>query len=72
MYFLAAGRGRAEAAVTEIGDGIYEASMQFARPGAYYLYVGVPSLNLEYGKLPVFTIQANPPPTAQRAAGKAS
>jgi len=65
MYFLAPGRGRSEVAVKEIGDGVYEAQVQLAQPGAYYVYVGVPSLDLGYGKLPFFTLMATPPATAR-------
>lgn len=70
MYFLAPGRGRTEVAVKEIGDGFYEADMQLAQPGAYYVYVGVPSMKLGYGKLPFFTLRAQPPATARRVVDK--
>lgn len=65
MYYLAPGRGRSEVPVKEIGRGVYEARVQLAQPGAYYVYVGVPSLNLEYGKLPFFSLMAAPPATAR-------
>jgi YVTN family beta-propeller protein len=67
MYFLAPGRGRSEVAVKEIGDGVYEAQVQLAQPGAYYVYVGVPSMSLGYGKLPFFTLMATPPATARNS-----
>ena len=71
MYFLAPGRGRTEVPVKEIGGGVYEAQVQLAQPGAYYVYVGVPSLNMGYGKLPFFTLMATPPVTARSpVAGK--
>lgn len=71
MYFLAPGRGRSEVAVKEIGGGVYEARVQLAQPGAYYVHVGVPSMDLGYGKLPYFTLMATPPAAARSAvAGK--
>lgn len=71
MYYLAPGRGRTEVPVKEIGDGVYEAQVQLAQAGAYYVYVGVPSMNLAYGKLPYFTLMAAPPATARApGAGK--
>lgn len=67
MYFLAPGRGRSEVPVKEIGGGVYEAEVQLAQPGAYYVYIGVPSLALGYGKLPFFTLLAAPPASARSA-----
>jgi hypothetical protein len=71
MYFLSPGRARTEVKVTEIGDGVYQADLQLSKPGAYYVYVGVPSMKLDYGKLPFFTLRADPPATAQRAVDNA-
>jgi YVTN family beta-propeller protein len=38
-YFLAPGSRRQEAAVREVGDGIYEAQIDVAEAGAYYVHV---------------------------------
>lgn len=65
LYYLAPGRGRTEVPVKEIGGGVYEAQVDLAQPGAYYVYVGVPSLQLGYGKLPFFTLMAAPPASAR-------
>lgn len=70
MYFLAPGRNRTEATAKEIGDGIYEAEVGISQPGAYYVYVGVPSMKLGFGKLPYFTLIATPPDSAQLAVEK--
>lgn len=70
MYYLAPGRGRTEVPVKEIGNGVYEAQVQLGQPGAYYVYVGVPSLDLAYGKLPYFTLVATPPAAAPGPAPK--
>jgi hypothetical protein len=67
MYFLAPGRGRTEVDVKEVGKGVYEAQVQLAQPGAYYVYVGVPSMDLGYGKLPHFSLMAAPPAAARSA-----
>ncbi|MEJ8837424.1 YncE family protein [Ramlibacter sp. AN1133] len=64
LYYLAPGRGRSEVPVKEIGGGVYEAQVDLAQPGAYYVYVGVPSMKLGYGKLPFFTLMAAPPASA--------
>lgn len=58
MYFLAPGRNRREVPAKEIGDGMYEAQLPLESAGAYYAYVGIPSLKMDYGKLPAFTLQA--------------
>ena len=58
MYYLAPGRMRTEVPAKEIGEGVYEAEMNIREPGAYYVYVGLPSLRLIYGQLPFFTLRA--------------
>ena len=70
MYFLAPGRGRTEVPVKDVGDGVYEADLQLPLPGAYYVYVGIPSMKLDYGKLPFFTLQAAPAALVQRVVDK--
>jgi YVTN family beta-propeller protein len=60
LHFLAPGRRRAEAAVEEIGDGVYEARLPLTDAGAWYVYIGVPSLKLGYGQLPFYSLQALP------------
>jgi YVTN family beta-propeller protein len=58
MYYLAPGRLRTEAPVKDVGEGAYEAELNIREPGAYYVYVGLPSLSLPYGQLPFFTLRA--------------
>ena len=58
MYFLAPGRLRREAAVKEVGDGVYEADLTIANAGAYYIHVGVPSMKLGFDRLPYFSLRA--------------
>lgn len=64
MYYLAPGRNRSEVPARDLGDGNYEAELAIREPGAYYAYVGAPSLKLGYGKLPYFSLRAvkEPPP----------
>lgn len=43
-YFLAPSSPRRVAAVTELGDGVYEAQVELSEPGAFFVYVESPSL----------------------------
>ncbi|HET7404245.1 MAG TPA: cytochrome D1 domain-containing protein [Usitatibacter sp.] len=60
MYFLGTGARRAQSVAKEVGDGVYEVEVMPAVAGAYYVYMGVPSMQLTFGKLPFFTLQATP------------
>ncbi len=64
MHFLAPGRYRSEAALKEVAGGEYEFALPARLPGAYYLYLAVPSLKLDYGALPFFTVMSRPAATA--------
>ena len=70
MYFLAPGSRRSQAPAKEIGNGVYEIQLRPSQPGAYYVYLGVPSMKLGFGKLPFFSLRAAPPNTAQRSFAK--
>ena len=48
MYFLAPGRYRAEVPAREVGEGVYEATLHPRVPGAYYVYVAVPSRKIGF------------------------
>jgi YVTN family beta-propeller protein len=58
MYFLAPGRNRTEVRAREMGDGVYQALLPVAWPGAYYVHVAVPSEKVGYTDLPYFTMVA--------------
>jgi len=61
MYILAPGRNRTEVRAREVGDGVYEALLPFALPGAYYIHVAVPSEKVGYKDLPYFTMMVTGP-----------
>jgi len=44
--FRAPGRDRRQILAREVGDGVYEADLSLREPGAYYVYVSVPSLRI--------------------------
>jgi YVTN family beta-propeller protein len=48
LYTLSPGRYRTEVPAREVEEGVYEAALRFREPGAYSVYVGVPSLKIGY------------------------
>jgi hypothetical protein len=66
LHFLAAGGPREEVPAREVAQGEYEARLQLAEPGAYYLYVGARSLRLRFGDLPFRTLTVQPSPKEAR------
>jgi YVTN family beta-propeller protein len=73
MYFLAPGRNRTEVRAREVGDGLYEALLPVAWPGAYYVHVAVPSEKVGFDDLPYFTMMvtgAAAPPKVKPKAGE--
>ena len=56
-YFRAPAMGRTEVGAEEVEPGVYAAEVNFRRPGAYYLYVAVPSMDLEFSDLPYLTLR---------------
>jgi hypothetical protein len=61
MYYLAPGSHRTQVAAREIGGGVYEIDVKLPQPGAYYVYMAVPSMQLGFGKLPFFSVRAVAP-----------
>jgi hypothetical protein len=39
-------------------DGLYEVALAIDQPGAYYVSVAIPSLNLPFNELPFMTFRA--------------
>jgi YVTN family beta-propeller protein len=58
LYYLAPGRNRTEVPARELGEGLYEAEINVTAAGAYYVYVGVPSMKIDYNVLPYFSLRA--------------
>jgi YVTN family beta-propeller protein len=58
MSFRAPGHGRTEINATEVGDGVYEASVRFGDAGAYYVHVASPTLNKTFRDLPYYSVAA--------------
>jgi hypothetical protein len=46
LSFRAPGRDRKQTLAGEVGDGVYEVTLELPAPGAYYVYVTVPSLKI--------------------------
>jgi len=59
-YFRAPSAQPREVAAREVGEGIYEASVELAQAGAYYLHLGAASLGLKFGDLPYLGLRARP------------
>jgi YVTN family beta-propeller protein len=64
LYFRAPGQDRTEVRAEEAGDGVYTAMLPITRPGAYYVYVAVPSEKVGYSDLHFFTMTATAGATA--------
>lgn len=58
LHYLSPGRFRTEVPAREIGEGVYEATLTFREPGAYYIYVSAPSRKIGYQTLPHKTVVA--------------
>jgi len=58
MFFRTTGADRQIVTATEVGDGIYRASLPIGPAGGYYVHVGVPSRKIGFAKLPYFTLAA--------------
>ena len=58
LFFRIPGKDRREVPAREVGDGVYEAMLPMTRPGAYNIYVAVPSEKVRYQDLPYFTMAA--------------
>ena len=55
---LAPGGRRTQVAAGHTGDGIYEAKLSLAKPGAYYVYVASASAKINFGDLNFMTLMA--------------
>lgn len=69
LHYRAPGQERTEVAAREVGGGVYEAPVRLGAPGAYYLYVAVPSLRVRPDELPFRSVIAGPRTAAASAGG---
>ncbi|HEX9204902.1 MAG TPA: YncE family protein [Candidatus Deferrimicrobiaceae bacterium] len=51
LYSLSPGRYRTEVPAREVEEGVYEGTLRFREPGAYNVYIGVPSRKIGYQTL---------------------
>jgi hypothetical protein len=72
LFFRLPGKDRTEVFAEEEGDGVYRAMLPFPRVGAYYVYVGVRSENVNYQDLPYFSMSATQRKSAPRQAKPAA
>jgi hypothetical protein len=60
MYYRADGRGRQMVAATPQGEGRYSAMLQFQGPTTYYIFVGSPSLDMDFTDEAFYSLIATP------------
>ena len=60
LSFRAPGRDRNVVRAEEVGAGVYQAQVLFAKPGGYYVHVSVPSEKVGFSDLPYFSMAATP------------
>jgi hypothetical protein len=58
VSYVSPGREKRFAAVREVGDGVYEATVSASDAGAYYIYVAVPSAKIKVGDLTFLSLIA--------------
>ena len=58
--YRAGGGGRQVLQADSVGDGNYEVTLNIHQLGTYYLFVGVPSRDVDYSDLPFFSLIATP------------
>jgi hypothetical protein len=61
MSYRAPGQDRVEVNATEVGDGVYEASVKFGEDGAYYVHVASATLKKNFRDLPYYSLAAVAP-----------
>ncbi len=59
LYYNSSGQYRTEVLARHAGEGYYESSLTLPERGAYYVYVGCPSLKVKYGDLVFLTVAAS-------------
>ena len=58
LYYRSDGRGRTVLPARSLGDGLYEAEVEAKMPATYYVFVGAPSMGLNYTDQPFLSLMA--------------
>jgi YVTN family beta-propeller protein len=59
-YFLVPASAPRDVIAKEVSEGVYEVPVELAEPGAYFVFVSVPSLRLGYNDSGFFSVMARP------------
>ena len=60
LYYQGDGRGRQVLPATDVGDGVYEVTLNFPTTGTYYIFVGAQSRELDFSDLTFLSLIAVP------------
>jgi hypothetical protein len=63
LYYRSDGRGRTVLPARSLGDGLYEAEVEAQMAATYYVFVGAPSMGLDYTDQPFLSLMALAAPT---------
>jgi YVTN family beta-propeller protein len=66
LYYRSDGRGRTTAAARQLGEGLYEATVDASMPATYYVYVAAPSRSLDYSDESLLSLIALPADALQK------
>ena len=66
LYYRADGSGRTVLPARPIADGVYEATVTVTESATYYVFVGAPSMGLDYSDQPFFSLMALDMPAVQK------
>jgi len=55
-FFSVGSTARTDLLTTEVEPGVYEAVIAVTQPGTYYVYIGSPSLKVNFGDIPFTTL----------------
>ncbi|RMD70832.1 MAG: cytochrome D1 [Gammaproteobacteria bacterium] len=58
LFYRSPGKDREEIMAKPLGEGLYEVTLRFSKPGAYYVYVSLPSEGISYNDLSYLTLLA--------------
>jgi YVTN family beta-propeller protein len=67
LYYRSDGRGRTTLAARQVGDGVYEATVEVSMPATYYVYVAAPSKKLSFSDNTLLSLMALAPTDESKA-----